>query len=239
MGCASLVGTPEMKREALRRFGALEHSEPADSSEAAGSEQAVAGAAARQPASEAAPSAIASEAAASEVDSEGANKAAARGGGTGGGTGGGIATTCDTLMVQSSQVTSSASGSCDALMVPLFGGASGAGGSGAAGLNLQVASVAVLLEPCLQPGIEAQAVGRICRLGQQRPTRCVRLVVGRHGSYSAGPLHAIRALFSLWRGHCVCRTGQRLDRAEHLAVAEPSAGAGSELGVGQRAAQLE
>ena len=66
---------------------------------------------------------------------------------------------------------------CDVLMVPLFGGSSGAGGSGAAGLNLQVASVAVLLEPSLQPGIEEQAVGRICRLGQERPTKCVRLVV--------------------------------------------------------------
>lgn len=68
-------------------------------------------------------------------------------------------------------------GSCDALLVPLFGGASGAGGSGAAGLNLQVASVAVLLEPSLQPGIEAQAVGRICRLGQERATKVVRLIV--------------------------------------------------------------
>ena len=63
------------------------------------------------------------------------------------------------------------------LLVPLFGGASGAGGSGAAGLNLQVASVAVLLEPSLQPGIEAQAVGRICRIGQEKPTQCIRLIV--------------------------------------------------------------
>mgnify|MGYP002633195632 CR=1 FL=1 len=47
-------------------------------------------------------------------------------------------------------------GSCHVLLVPLFGGASGAGASGAAGLNLQVASVAVLLEPSLQPAIEQQ-----------------------------------------------------------------------------------
>ena len=67
--------------------------------------------------------------------------------------------------------------SCDTLLVPLFGGSSGAGGSGAAGLNLQVASVAVLLEPSLQPGIEQQAVGRICRIGQEKPTKCVRLIV--------------------------------------------------------------
>ena len=66
---------------------------------------------------------------------------------------------------------------CVALLVPLFGGSSGAGGSGAAGLNLQVASVAVLLEPSLQPGIEQQAVGRICRIGQEKPTKCIRLIV--------------------------------------------------------------
>ena len=53
----------------------------------------------------------------------------------------------------------------------------GAGGSGAAGLSLQVASVAVLLEPSLRPGIEQQAVGRIYRIGQQKPTKCIRLVV--------------------------------------------------------------
>jgi len=66
---------------------------------------------------------------------------------------------------------------CVALFVPLYGGSSGAGGSGAAGLNLQVASVAVLLEPSLQPGIEQQAVGRICRIGQDKPAKCIRLVV--------------------------------------------------------------
>ena len=63
------------------------------------------------------------------------------------------------------------------LLVPLFGGSSGAGGGGAAGLTLTEASVAILLEPALQPGIEAQAVGRVHRLGQRRPTRVVRLLV--------------------------------------------------------------
>ena len=63
------------------------------------------------------------------------------------------------------------------LLIPLFGGASGAGGGGAAGLNLTQASVTVLLEPQLQPGIEQQAVGRICRIGQTQSTRCVRLLV--------------------------------------------------------------
>ena len=37
--------------------------------------------------------------------------------------------------------------------------------------------MAVLLEPALQPGIETQAVGRICRLGQEKPTTCIRLVI--------------------------------------------------------------
>lgn len=63
------------------------------------------------------------------------------------------------------------------LLVPLFGGSSGAGGGGAAGLTLTEASVAILLEPALQPGIEQQAVGRVHRLGQQRTTRVLRLLV--------------------------------------------------------------
>ena len=63
------------------------------------------------------------------------------------------------------------------LLVPLFGGASGAGGGGAAGLTLTDASVAVLLEPALQPGIERQAAGRIARIGQTKHTRCIRLIV--------------------------------------------------------------
>ena len=83
----------------------------------------------------------------------------------------------DCMQVEGSGTGGAAAADAVVLLVPLFGGASGAGGSGAAGLNLQVASVAVLLEPSLQPGIEAQAVGRICRIGQEKPTQCVRLVV--------------------------------------------------------------
>ena len=63
------------------------------------------------------------------------------------------------------------------LLVPLFGGASGAGGGGAAGLTLTQANTAVLLEPALQPGIERQAAGRISRIGQQKATTLLRLIV--------------------------------------------------------------
>ena len=63
------------------------------------------------------------------------------------------------------------------LLVPLFGGASGAGGGGAAGLTLTQARVAVLLEPALQPGIERQAAGRISRIGQTGACTCLRLIV--------------------------------------------------------------
>jgi len=63
------------------------------------------------------------------------------------------------------------------LLVPLFGGASGAGGGGAAGLTLTQASTAVLLEPALQPGIEKQAAGRISRIGQKTAAKVIRLIV--------------------------------------------------------------
>ena len=66
---------------------------------------------------------------------------------------------------------------CTVLLVPLFGGASGAGGGGAAGLTLTHASTAIILEPALQPGVEQQAAGRISRIGQTKPARVVRLIV--------------------------------------------------------------
>ena len=44
--------------------------------------------------------------------------------------------------------------------------------------------MAVLLEPSLQPGIEQQAVGRICRIGQERPP--------------GGVLGAWAAAFTMW-----------------------------------------
>lgn len=47
---------------------------------------------------------------------------------------------------------------------------------GAAGLTLTAASTAFLLEPSLNPGLEAQAAARIYRLGQTKPTRVIRLL---------------------------------------------------------------
>ena len=42
---------------------------------------------------------------------------------------------------------------------------------------LTQARTAILLEPQLQPGIERQAAGRICRIGQTQQTTCIRLIV--------------------------------------------------------------
>lgn len=63
------------------------------------------------------------------------------------------------------------------MLVPLFGGASGQGGGGAAGLTLTHARTAIILEPALQPGIERQAAGRISRIGQRKPATVVRLII--------------------------------------------------------------
>ena len=49
--------------------------------------------------------------------------------------------------------------------------------AGAVGLNLTAASHVVLLEPCLNPALEQQAIGRVYRLGQTRPTTVKRLIV--------------------------------------------------------------
>jgi SNF2 family DNA or RNA helicase len=49
--------------------------------------------------------------------------------------------------------------------------------AGAVGLNLTAASHVILLEPCLNPALEEQAIGRVHRLGQTRPTTVKRLIV--------------------------------------------------------------
>ncbi|GAQ77838.1 SNF2 domain containing protein [Klebsormidium nitens] len=50
---------------------------------------------------------------------------------------------------------------------------------GAAGLTLTAASTAFILEPSVNPGMEAQAAARIHRLSQDRPTRVVRFIVDK------------------------------------------------------------
>jgi hypothetical protein len=49
---------------------------------------------------------------------------------------------------------------------------------GAAGLNLTEAQHVVIVEPLLAPGVAAQAVGRVDRIGQTRPTTVHHFVVG-------------------------------------------------------------
>ncbi|KAK9805425.1 hypothetical protein WJX73_004310 [Symbiochloris irregularis] len=50
-------------------------------------------------------------------------------------------------------------------------------GGGAAGLTLTAASRVYLMEPSSNPGLEAQAVGRVHRMGQTRETRVIRLLI--------------------------------------------------------------
>ena len=49
--------------------------------------------------------------------------------------------------------------------------------SGAVGLNLTAACHVVLLEPCWNPALEEQAIGRVHRLGQTKATVVKRLIV--------------------------------------------------------------
>ncbi|MCM3659631.1 DEAD/DEAH box helicase [Georgenia satyanarayanai] len=49
-------------------------------------------------------------------------------------------------------------------------------GAGGVGLNVQAASVVVITEPQLVPAVEDQAIGRVHRMGQQRPVQVHRLL---------------------------------------------------------------
>ncbi|KXS18279.1 hypothetical protein M427DRAFT_226169 [Gonapodya prolifera JEL478] len=48
---------------------------------------------------------------------------------------------------------------------------------GAAGLTLTCCTAVYLLEPIMNPGLEAQAIGRVNRIGQTRETTVIRLVM--------------------------------------------------------------
>jgi superfamily II DNA or RNA helicase len=49
--------------------------------------------------------------------------------------------------------------------------------AGAVGINLTQANRVFLMEPCLSPALELQAIGRVHRLGQKRNVEIVRLVM--------------------------------------------------------------
>lgn len=49
--------------------------------------------------------------------------------------------------------------------------------AGVVGINLTQANRVFLMEPCFNPAHEAQAIGRVHRLGQTRPVENVRLIV--------------------------------------------------------------
>ena len=49
--------------------------------------------------------------------------------------------------------------------------------SSACGINLTQANRVFLVEPSVDPTLEAQAIGRVFRLGQERPTEIIRLVM--------------------------------------------------------------
>jgi superfamily II DNA or RNA helicase len=49
--------------------------------------------------------------------------------------------------------------------------------AGAVGINLTQANRVFIMEPFLNPALEAQAIGRVHRLGQKRPVEIIRLIV--------------------------------------------------------------
>ena len=49
--------------------------------------------------------------------------------------------------------------------------------AGAVGINLTQANRVFLMEPCLNPALELQAIGRVHRLGQKRKVEIVRIVM--------------------------------------------------------------
>jgi Superfamily II DNA/RNA helicases, SNF2 family len=49
--------------------------------------------------------------------------------------------------------------------------------SGAVGINLTQANRVFLMEPAMNPALEAQAIGRIYRLGQRKSVQVIKFVV--------------------------------------------------------------
>ena len=49
--------------------------------------------------------------------------------------------------------------------------------AGAVGLNLTTASEVFVLEPCLNPALHVQAIGRVHRMGQMRPVRVTNFIL--------------------------------------------------------------
>ncbi|KAH7307437.1 hypothetical protein KP509_22G058600 [Ceratopteris richardii] len=66
--------------------------------------------------------------------------------------------------------------------------------TGAVGLTLTAASHVYMLEPCLNPALEEQAVGRCWRMGQERPVVIKRLYV--ENSVEANILKLLKARYS-------------------------------------------
>lgn len=49
--------------------------------------------------------------------------------------------------------------------------------AGACGINMTQANKVVIMEPCLNPSLEAQAIGRVYRMGQIRAVEVIRLIM--------------------------------------------------------------
>ena len=49
--------------------------------------------------------------------------------------------------------------------------------SGACGINLTQANHVFLVEPCINPALEKQAIGRVHRMGQKRTVQVFKLVL--------------------------------------------------------------
>ncbi|KAF6233694.1 P-loop containing nucleoside triphosphate hydrolase protein [Scenedesmus sp. NREL 46B-D3] len=77
--------------------------------------------------------------------------------------------------------------------------------SGAVGINLTAASHVYLLEPCLNPALEEQAIGRAWRMGQQRKVTVKRFYVKVSSRGSSSVLNLL--LFP-----CSCLSGLECDR---------------------------